>query len=259
MAFQKMDKALEAYYKSVGKSDYGGKFLAYCIENGFEEDDIDEEFNNEPSECLYVEFDEEFPLKPAINDANARVSEIFRIIKYCYDHGKPPPSSSSSSSKKAAKMFNVLDLEIITDKSTQKECDKIYKKQCKEIYKDEASLRKCFAIGIKNNGYPFLINLVDSFMRDKANYIREKGKDLPLVKWRGRSQYFTKINKEKKKMADTLVSGVETFCRRGFPVWQYGGNQLVRIQDDIKIISRYILMSYNFIAAILKNNKNSTP
>eukprot|EP01083_Nonionella_stella_P058587 153410_1 len=152
MAFLKIDKALGEYYAAVGSSDYydadkQGKFFRFCQENGFEEDDIDEEFANSPDDCMYPDFDEEFPLNPPITDDTARQAEIFRIIKYCYDNGKPPTNNSVSGSGKRRKSStsnnkslhyntpkDILDIPIETDKKTQKECNKLYRDQCPLLY-----------------------------------------------------------------------------------------------------------------------------
>eukprot|EP01084_Bolivina_argentea_P205127 350470_1 len=91
--FAKIDKSLEEYYISMGVEDYRsdgtGKFLSFCIENGLDEDDIDEEFACDPSDCSYVEFDDEFPIKRPISNNKDRLKYIFDIIQYCYKYGKP--------------------------------------------------------------------------------------------------------------------------------------------------------------------------
>ena len=113
----------------------------------------------------------------------------------------------SSAAKRLSKHYktpsNILEIVIETDKKTQKECHKLYSLQCPLLYKEEDVLKRCFAISIKNNRYPFLINLVDSFLRDKSLYQRahsKKNKDLLMVKWRTTSKYFHTINKEQKRM-----------------------------------------------------------
>ena len=48
--------------------------------NSFEECDIDEEFKD-TKDCMFIEFDEEFPLNPPITDPDERAEEIYRILK----------------------------------------------------------------------------------------------------------------------------------------------------------------------------------
>ena len=227
----------------------------------------------------------EFPFDPPINDKEKRRQEVCNFLRYCWRNGKPPSYSSSkdtqssseqpplekqerrksSASKKVSPHYNtpknILEIIIDTDKKTQKECHKLYSSQCPLLYKDEDVLKRCFSISIKNNRYPFLINLVDSFLRDKAIYQREniaKQKDLNMVKWRDKSKYLRAINKEQKKMADTLASGVDTYLRRGCTSWDYGPSKLAKIQDSIRDISYYILMMSNFVQQLI-NSHNTTP
>eukprot|EP01084_Bolivina_argentea_P264917 448913_1 len=93
-AFDKLNKALGNYYKSQGDNTYyseptpEGKFIAYCEENGFELEDIDDELTNDAADCIYCDFDEDFPfdktIKPTTEDE--KLEEIFRIIKDCYEY-----------------------------------------------------------------------------------------------------------------------------------------------------------------------------
>mmetsp|Transcript_63468 Transcript_63468/g.57169 ORF Transcript_63468/g.57169 Transcript_63468/m.57169 type:complete len:575 (-) Transcript_63468:158-1882(-) len=292
-----LDVIIGQYFRSLGK-DYedggSGAFFKYCDSNGFDKNDLEEEFRDnydKPDDFMFMEFfdppeDEdtnypEFPLNPSISDKDARNKKILEILKYCFDNGKPPSFGNDSQSSQASQSQpkrrkssaakrlsqhyntpkNILEIVIETDKKTQKECHKLYSSQCPLLYKEEDVLKRCFAISIKNNRYPFLINLVDSFLRDKSLYQRahsKKNKDLQMVKWRTTSKYFHAINKEQKKMADTLASGVDTFLRRGCTSWDYGPAKLARIQDSVEDISYYVLMMNNFVQNLI-NNHNTTP
>eukprot|EP01084_Bolivina_argentea_P005132 9699_1 len=91
--FEKIDKGLKIYYKRLGRNDYKnnedvGKFLEYCNENGLEEVDIDDELNGDPLDCIYLEFDEDFPFEQEY-DEDTQKQKIFEIIKQCYEHGEP--------------------------------------------------------------------------------------------------------------------------------------------------------------------------
>eukprot|EP01084_Bolivina_argentea_P264916 448907_1 len=83
----KMDDALRRYYKWMGK-EYENQFSEYCEENGFELEDIDDELTNDAADCIYCDFDEDFPfdktIKPTTEDE--KLEEIFRIIKDCYEY-----------------------------------------------------------------------------------------------------------------------------------------------------------------------------
>eukprot|EP01084_Bolivina_argentea_P307182 530906_1 len=95
--FKIIDTALQIYYESTGDKNYTntdgiGKFLEFCIENGLEEDDINDELSSDidPSECVYVGFDDNFPLHENDNKTDDKETQIYNIIKYCYINRKPP-------------------------------------------------------------------------------------------------------------------------------------------------------------------------
>eukprot|EP01084_Bolivina_argentea_P158839 276682_1 len=81
----KINKALADYYVKVGNKSYfegaeEGKFKAFCDDNGFEDKDILQELQQDPDDCVILEFDEEFPLDPPIDDENERNETIFKIL-----------------------------------------------------------------------------------------------------------------------------------------------------------------------------------
>eukprot|EP01084_Bolivina_argentea_P162845 283353_1 len=90
--FQKIDSRLKLYYESVGRNDYVdangiGKFLQFSIDNGFNEEDINDELNvDDPADCMYIEFDDNFPLSQDINGEAEQQNEILKIIKNCYEN-----------------------------------------------------------------------------------------------------------------------------------------------------------------------------
>merc|ERR1712228_287226 len=141
----------------------------------------------------------------------------FEIIKYCFENGKPPiPQSMTPSQDDTALSYKTSDhygtpldiskIRIRTNKYLLTKTESIYRKQCPILYKGaEDVLKKCFSISIANNYYPFLINLVDSYLRDKALYFqthKDKNADLQVAKWRNKSKYFQKIKKKDKENAD---------------------------------------------------------
>eukprot|EP01084_Bolivina_argentea_P120584 213764_1 len=163
--FKKIDNALKIYYDSFGRNDYAnsegiGKFLEYCIENGLEEEDINEEFNGDPSECAYIIFDEDFPLNDTESDDEE--IQIFKIIKYCHENGIPPAIKKNTDS-----ILNKLQLQLSKDEYTN--YTMIYSKQCKQTWSakqgdDGVSLWYSLCIGLKNN-FPFAQYLTASYMR----------------------------------------------------------------------------------------------
>eukprot|EP01083_Nonionella_stella_P059155 154778_1 len=89
-----MDVALEAYYIEMGRKDYKndegeGKFKQYTDDNGFEDADLKVELQADPSDCLLVEFDRDFPLIDDIH-GDDRLKAIQDILKYIAANGKAP-------------------------------------------------------------------------------------------------------------------------------------------------------------------------
>eukprot|EP01084_Bolivina_argentea_P077547 140682_1 len=64
---EQINIGLSRYYKSLGKT-YNNNFLAYCVENGFADDSIADEFDEKPQDCMLAQFDSNFPFKSQIND-----------------------------------------------------------------------------------------------------------------------------------------------------------------------------------------------
>ena len=110
MSVNKLNRGLELYYKNLGKQ-YKNIFLNWFNDNKFEENDIFEDINGNPTDSLIIQFDIDnndnnlFPLKYEINDKDERNKEIFEIMKYCYYNGEPP---SYYNIKKANKVKYIL-------------------------------------------------------------------------------------------------------------------------------------------------------
>eukprot|EP01084_Bolivina_argentea_P077545 140679_1 len=63
---EQINIGLSRYYKSLGK-EYNNNFLAYCVENGFADDSLVDEFEEEdPQDCMLAQFDSNFPFKSEI-------------------------------------------------------------------------------------------------------------------------------------------------------------------------------------------------
>eukprot|EP01084_Bolivina_argentea_P008004 14981_1 len=93
-----LDAALGQYYKSLNRYDYEDTdgvsvFKQFCDVNGFDSDGIADEMDLPPEDCMICEFDDNFPLKQTIEHHTARISAIYKIIKYCYENGKSPTHS----------------------------------------------------------------------------------------------------------------------------------------------------------------------
>eukprot|EP01084_Bolivina_argentea_P275904 470623_1 len=82
MSIEQIDIALARYYKSLGQP-YDKLFAGYCEDNGLEDDTLDEELEVDPSDCLLIDFDENFPFAKAPKD---RGQAIFDMIRKCKEN-----------------------------------------------------------------------------------------------------------------------------------------------------------------------------
>ena len=88
--FANIDRGLHAYYVSQGRSDYlnddgTGKFLAHCQAQEFEADEIDDELEDK-DDCMYFDFDDEFPFNDEYKyaDEDKQQQFIFDLLKQCH-------------------------------------------------------------------------------------------------------------------------------------------------------------------------------
>merc|ERR1719361_2488849 len=87
---KQVNDGLERYYRHKGVNykdeDGEGKFEKWCEENGYDTDMIQEELDAGYDECIFIEFDEEFPLTQPDNEENKKRMQIIKIIEYCWDN-----------------------------------------------------------------------------------------------------------------------------------------------------------------------------
>eukprot|EP01083_Nonionella_stella_P208602 756886_1 len=171
-SFAAINKCLAEYYTSMGDDTYYddengiGKFLHYCTENGLEEADLREEIeDNEPEDCMYLEFahDEygsnKFPFRTQIEDEQKQLDEMHTILQHIYRTGESPKF-----------IKEIVDFELeVTNKDIQN-ATQLYQSQVFSMLgavglKDGA-LMEFFTIGFRNNDLTFLNSVVDSYARD---------------------------------------------------------------------------------------------
>eukprot|EP01084_Bolivina_argentea_P120585 213765_1 len=251
-AFNKIDNALKIYYNSVGRKNYMnsegvGKFLAYCIENGLEEEDINDEFNGDPSDCIYVSFDEHFPLNENEPDDQEK---IFKIIKYCYENGIPPETKDNND------ILNKLELQLSKDEYIK--FITIYSKQCKHTWAGKQSselLWYSLCIGLKNNNFPFSQYLTAAYMKlYLQNMLLRQQFDLTQWITSVTKLIKTKTVKIPTKNGDKIVSvgdlfdaTIDIYTQRLVSDFDSVYFKQGRIVDDISKIAEYLTESSIFI------------
>merc|ERR1712079_377881 len=87
MGIDQVDKALARYFFKQGSYDYfdddgEGIFKAFCDENAFDADVIEEELDNIASECMLIDVDEDnFPFTKEPGD---RDQAVYDVLKRCF-------------------------------------------------------------------------------------------------------------------------------------------------------------------------------
>lgn len=118
-AFVNIDRQLKQYYESLGRSDYVnddgvGKFLAHCIKEDHDADNIDNELGQYAADCMYFPFDDDFPFDDEHKDADDGVKLQFMLDLITRFHrGQQPHHSADDVSEIMASTSteSVLDSE----------------------------------------------------------------------------------------------------------------------------------------------------
>eukprot|EP01084_Bolivina_argentea_P314184 544177_1 len=265
---QQIDKALGRYYKNLGVDNYFnedgiGKFQAWCDDNGFDDEGVNDEFNENPSDCTIIDFDENFPLRNKTNDETETAQQIINIIQQCYN-------DASAFSSKFTKIFPQMSKNFFDIDSTKdiEEVKQIYSNQCAAIFDTQMlydrDILKLIAVGLKHD-ISYLQHLADMYSRDRILYdIQNKiyknkkvGQYPPLSEniWsaQGNSKFFDSIrNTNNKQHAISTLSAITSFYKRLVPKLLL--NESTRIQDLIAPTAKYITSAVLWISRLAQNN-----
>lgn len=85
---EQINESFREYYTSLNK-EYNNKFALFCEENGFDEDSIRDDIENETDESFLVDFDDDFPFKHSPKDEQSTKLFIHRLIWRFYHFSLP--------------------------------------------------------------------------------------------------------------------------------------------------------------------------
>ena len=107
LSFHRLDGAMNAYYLSLDRHDYydrkdRGKLSVFCISNGLDLDDVADELQYGPSQCLLMDFDPDFPIHSDGQSLSEHHRDAikFSVIQRCFaasNDSKECPQSATSS------------------------------------------------------------------------------------------------------------------------------------------------------------------
>eukprot|EP01083_Nonionella_stella_P140372 430334_1 len=251
VSITQVDNALREYYLHMGRTDYineagNGLFEEYAIDNGFEDPDIETELETDPTDCLLVAFDEDFPLHGDIQ-GDKRLQAIHNILKHIVQHGEAPIASNSG---KAGKLQ--IDL-YISEEIAQEIADIVYKKQlpCLELHDfPEPDLLYFFAVGYVND-IPLLTWFVDAYTIDRTKHYMDPEMDgeLTLDQWSQQNPFMKDLMNTDKTKAIKLRAAMRAYSNRLLPRLQY--TSPTKINDDIKGIVEYVCGVVSFLHNLL--------
>eukprot|EP01084_Bolivina_argentea_P297050 511688_1 len=263
-----INEALQKYYLTMGRNDYinddgDGKFKQYADDNGFEDADIKVELEADPTDCLLVEFDQDFPLANDIQ-GDDRLKAIHDILKYIAANGAAPSPSNEKKKKPASKLQ--IDM-FISEEQAQKIADNVYKKQlsCLQVGGfPEPDLMYFFEVGYLN-GIPLLTWLVDAYTMDKTkHYINNVDSHqrcaLNLEDWAQQNAFMKDLMARDKQKGIKLRTAMSAYSNRLLSRLQYVSP--TKINDNIAEIVDYVSAIPSFLNHLLgegKGDSNSGP
>eukprot|EP01083_Nonionella_stella_P079973 219527_1 len=258
-----IDRWLAAYYKANGRNDYVedgvGKFCLFCADEGFGDDDMETELDEEhPEDCLLTTFDEDFPMKTPITDPDERNVFIFGILCKYKEYDPSNAIAESASSHTAVhnawtptdSFFDTSDININELKGT-------YKEQCVSLWKSglrtDNNLIKVIAIGYKHQ-IPYLSYLVDMYMRAKVSSLHF---ELTIASWALQNHYMQSVQKlsnETNEYYSMLVSAITEFCGSRL-VPQINFHPTHRIRDSLSDTVKRLRSMFITVADCSYKNK----
>jgi len=275
---------LRLWYQQTGQSyptdDAGrGLFTQWFEEGGFEEPDMEEEFD-EKLDCAYLDFAvnedtdaNEFPFPPEVvneSDEDKKLVQL-RVIRHCWLYGTAPRNADNDWADKKAKEYNLDDIDytaMASDKTssagTTGELLKDLKTRCPNLREriGEPDLLNLTAIG-QQHGLPLLIYLADCFVRARlAQHVEAKKKGhkisqvLTVSNWVASNPYLQRVAEKPKhgtKVTEKIASAIGAFGNRVAPLFQLDPSRPV-VDDDLSEIVTCLNAAVAFIRDLPPNS-----
>eukprot|EP01084_Bolivina_argentea_P251319 421471_1 len=252
----KIDYGMSEYYKTFQlnytNADGKGKFQEFIEVNGFDDIDVSEELAANPQDCTLVDFDEQFPLNPKIEDNAKRFEEIVRILNCVALYGYFKPKQQ----------YKKLDLNIVDDISDN-EIENAIEKYAAQMHcfatlavKDK-DLKYFLAIGHKQ-GFPFLTFMVDSYTKDKViYYVKTKGL-LTVTQWAKENKFMKALREHNFGKAISLEHAMNSYCSRIMNRLRFDA-AVYSIKDNIQQITEYIVATAVFVQKLMDKLNGKAP
>eukprot|EP01083_Nonionella_stella_P069615 185671_1 len=257
---RKIEEGLEGYYQQFNRKDYRddkgiGKLEAFCIENGFDDDQFTEKMGEFDQYSALLELDD-FPLEERFE--HCRETAILDILKYALKNGKPAPSSfvpslqidmSVSKAMKAKIMDAIQSIRLICPPA--------------DILNNTAplvdGLYHFFSVGIANKMH-LLLWLHDAYHLDALDTFVSHNTSLSLSQWvvSDRNRFTRDVSKRDSKKWDSLKSAMQQYSQILLPCVSLRPTN--KIHDSVTNIVDYMCATSKFIKeALFINDRIATP
>eukprot|EP01084_Bolivina_argentea_P248535 415754_1 len=220
--------------------------MAWVVDNGFETDGIDEEFEVDPEESTIIDLDDNFPGK------DLTPTQIVAIIKRCWD-------DPLAYTNEVAPLQVVADDFAINESEINKSIE-LYEKQCPNLFKGgmkgDKALMRMITVSEKI-GEPYLLWLCDMYSRDRLMRTTD---NLSVQSWGASNRHIKELRFLKNANHDPrteALSAVESFFHRINPKLMF--NPQIRIKDSLKEASQYITAACEFVAQLANQPQLACP
>eukprot|EP01083_Nonionella_stella_P168008 566068_1 len=246
--------AIGRYYGSLGKP-YDDLFSTFCNENGIDDEDaFHEEMENEPNDCILVDFDDNFPFKKPPKD---KAEFKYNLIKRCI---ADLDISFGSISRGGIPDFDDDDAELFNVKRSQlKAIRALYQTQCAKLYTNDwdsdDSLFTFFEIGRKR-GFDYLLHLVDQFSRWRVQHQDKTYTEIKQSGWALNNPHFGHLQTIGVQSVKP-ISAVRSFMKRVCPELQL--RPMAYINHDLEKIIVYINDAVNWVHSLATDPSTICP
>eukprot|EP01084_Bolivina_argentea_P161700 281470_1 len=143
---QQIDRGLKRYYEHQGAPYLNpqgvGKFQEWVEDNGFDSDNIIQEFEQNPKDVSFTEFDANFPINSASATANEdKIETIFKVVFACYKEPaaffNSPNLPDEDTQMEMAVQQSLLEIEKNVPSHTTNDYVKPQPKHCTQTHHDD--------------------------------------------------------------------------------------------------------------------------
>ena len=268
MTFDKMEQRLNVFYENNGDNEYFdddnvGKLGKWMKMNQFDVDDIESELKLSHSECMLVDFDKEFPVVPSDLIGIDRRKQIYNLLTSFWND-QDVNIENKMMTKRNLSLLDFFENEL--EESDYLKAQKIALTQCPKIFAPHGGeeevidsvdeLLALFAIGIKNERYPLLMHLIDTYLRDRIKNRHQN--NYTLQYWASVNHGMNLLkNSENDIDPNKMIKGMDSFFQNVLNPLPL--NPISKFSDNLLQICQYLVVVSDLIGQKLHKNEWNAP